>query len=359
MKSGMDLNQLAAEITRQQASKRDFKAATSELTMRVDSEQGPRLKINGHGEFVPTEICHNQLGAYAGIPAKYYDRMREQAPDLLAENVTYWLEKNKETRLVRTLDGRARAFLSNRYRTIDNVDVAEAVLPVLLRGGNDLGLRIETCNVTESRLLIKAVSERITGTIVGEHVQSGIVISNSEVGLHSFKIEPLVYVLSCTNGAIMNDAAMRRYHVGRVMAEIESAVEVFADDTRKADDKALMLKMRDVVRASFDQVKFTEQTKTLSLTAGNKIERKLAEVPGVVIEQFNLPEKHADGILRALMNHDATQWGLSNAITLYAQDEKLSYDEATELEHVGGEILTMPRSKWLQYGTVSAEVAAA
>ena len=34
--------------------------------------------------------------------------------------------------MVRTLDGKARAFLSDRYHRIDNEQIAEAVLPVLL-----------------------------------------------------------------------------------------------------------------------------------------------------------------------------------------------------------------------------------
>ena len=33
--------------------------------------------------------------------------------------------------MVRTLDGTVRAFLSNRYRRIDNLDIAEIVLPVI------------------------------------------------------------------------------------------------------------------------------------------------------------------------------------------------------------------------------------
>ncbi|MBL0089244.1 MAG: hypothetical protein IPP44_22195 [Ideonella sp.] len=35
--------------------------------------------------------------------------------------------------MVRTLDGQARAFLSDRYRRLDNYDLCEHVLPMLQR----------------------------------------------------------------------------------------------------------------------------------------------------------------------------------------------------------------------------------
>jgi len=356
MKAGVDLQALAAEIERQRNTKRDFKASTSELTLIDETEDAKgalALKINGHGTFGVTELCHDQIAAHHGIPAKYYDKMRHEAPELLVRNVNHWFDATKDTRMLRTLDGRARAFLSNRYRSIDNDDVATAVLPMFLEQ-SDLGLKLESCQVTETRLYIKAVSERIVGKVVGDVVQSGICITNSEVGLHAFKIEPLVYVLRCTNGMVLNDARMRRYHVGRRTEELETAVEVFADDTRKADDQALMLKMRDVVKACFDQVKFNEMTRGLEIVAGNKLQRNLVDTADKVVEVFQIADRHKDGILAQLAGHAKTRWGLSNALTAYAQDDALDYDEASRFEELGGEVMTLSNTKWEEVAGVAA-----
>jgi hypothetical protein len=353
MKTGMSLSEMATEITRQAQTKKDYLVPTQKLAMTVEeTEEGKRVALDlGKGKdtigsFELTEVAHDQIGAHAGIPAKYYDRMRSASPELLAVNVNHWIGQEKQTRMVRTLDGKARAFLSNRYRVIDNVTVAEAVLPIMLDRGNALGLRVESAHVSDTRLYIKAVSERIAGTVVGEAVQAGIVISNSEVGLHSFRVEQFLYILSCTNGAIRPDSAMRKYHVGKASAELETAFEVFADDTKRADDKALMLKMRDVVSASFDGDRFQEYLKNVSLTADRKIVGSAQEVVEGIVEVNGLAEGYGDGILMKLLGSgDLTQWGLSNAVTEFCQTVE-SYEDSTTMERIGGEILEMNSNAW-------------
>ena len=55
------------------------------------------------------EYAHRQIRERLGIPAKYYDRLRQQAPQLLDTNVQHWLLMTPETRMVRMMDGRVRA----------------------------------------------------------------------------------------------------------------------------------------------------------------------------------------------------------------------------------------------------------
>jgi hypothetical protein len=349
MKSGMTLEAMAAEITRQSKSKRDFIVPTERMGMKA-TEEGIKLDVgvvgDHKGEFGITEIAHNQIGSFAGIPAKYYDRMRVESPELLATNVNHWFHSTPAPKMLRTLDGNARALLSNRYRAIDNYMVAEAVLPTIMDRGNNLGLRVESANVSDTRLYIKAVSERIAGTVVGEAVQAGIVISNSEVGLHSFRVELFLFILSCTNGAIREHDGMRKYHVGKKTQELESAFEVFADDTKKTSDKALMLQMRDVVKASFDDVKFADYLKGVSLTADRRIVATPKEVVNQIVEVNGLSEAYGEGILASLLKSgELTQWGLSNAITEFCQTVE-SYEDSTTMERIGGQVLEMTAEKW-------------
>ena len=79
----------------------------------------------------------------------YYDKMLEEYPQLLAQNVNAWFQREPSVRMIRTIEGTARAFLSNRYRRIDNLDIASIVLPVL----QDMeGMHFESCQLTESRI---------------------------------------------------------------------------------------------------------------------------------------------------------------------------------------------------------------
>lgn len=154
MLQGRTLQGLAAEIQRQDKAKRDFLVPTSEMKM-VSTYEGTHFAVNGIGEFGLTENAHRQLGEYCGIPAGYYNKLAEY-PDMLATNVNHWLNvRGGDNRMIRTLDGNARAFLSDRYRRIDNVQVAETVLPMISRLD---GAEVKSCEVTENRMYLKVVN---------------------------------------------------------------------------------------------------------------------------------------------------------------------------------------------------------
>lgn len=135
MKNGRSLQELALELERQREAKRDFIADSSLMSM-ANTDQGLSLQINNgsqHEAFGINDIAHRQIGSYLKIPAVYYERMRSAAPDLLTANVNNWLlsQEPNTRRMIRTLDGTARAFLSDRYRRIDNYEIATTVLPII------------------------------------------------------------------------------------------------------------------------------------------------------------------------------------------------------------------------------------
>lgn len=352
MKKGSSLQELARTLEHQQVSKRDFVAPTSELVLNVlplekDAPAGrlarTSLKVNGHGEFDVTDLANEQIAGRVGIPQKYYDRMRANAPELLAANVNHWFTHEKESRMVRTLDGRTRAFMSARYRPLDNLDLAQATLPTLA----EMGVTVESAELTERRLYIKAVTPKVTAEIKkGDMVQAGIVISNSEVGLGSVKVEPLIYRLVCLNGLIASDYSMKKYHVGRTGMEGDNAEEFFRDETRLADDKAFWLKVRDVVAGAFKRDLFERIVNTMRETTARTIDANPVQVVEVFRQRNALNESDGSGILTHLIKGgDLTQYGLLNAVTRYSQDVA-DYDRATELERLGGTVMDLNQSAW-------------
>jgi hypothetical protein len=112
MKTGKTLTQLAMELERQSTVKKDFLASTSSLEMTDTGELALESDITH--KFPVTDHAHSQIAARLDIPAKYYNRMLTVAPNLLAANVNEWFHSKPERRMVRTLDGQARAFLSDR-----------------------------------------------------------------------------------------------------------------------------------------------------------------------------------------------------------------------------------------------------
>lgn len=130
MKTGRVLSSLAKELERQAQAKKDYLVDTRLMNMEsVGGVSRLNIHVNGNNELYQVgDIASRQIADRLKIPAAYYDRMKAELPDLLDQNVNSWLKQNPETRMVRTLDGQVRAFLSNRYRRIDNYELAGAVL---------------------------------------------------------------------------------------------------------------------------------------------------------------------------------------------------------------------------------------
>lgn len=339
MKTGKSIIELAQEIQRQADAKKDFVADTREIHMT----DAARLAIGADESFTINEHAHRQIGDKVGIPAKYYDRMLAQSPMLLADNVNHWLHAEPERRMVRTLDGTARAFLSDRYRRIDNDDIAQVVLPILL-GTPDI--QVLSSEITERKMYLQAVFPRIEREVKkGDVVQAGILITNSEIGTGGFNVSPLVYRLVCLNGMI-GQHALRKYHVGRRAMSEDGSYEIFSSETVQADDKALMLKVRDVVRASMDELAFGKQVEVLqAATQTSEITNPMKAIE-VLTKKVGWAAEEANSVLTNIIKGgDLTKYGLLNAVTAVANTHA-SYDRAVEFEQLGGRILELNRSEW-------------
>ncbi len=349
MKSGKSLSELALELERQSETKKDYIASTEVLEMTETGE----IAIDGdtRQEFAVTDHAHSQIAARLDIPAKYYQRMRSHAPELLAANVNEWFQQKPERRMVRTLDGRMRAYLSERYRPLDNYDLAEAVLPVLKEMGE--GLKIVSTQLTEARMYIKVINERVEMEVKkGDVVQAGMVISNSEVGSGSLKVEPLVYRLVCLNGMIAQDHSQKRYHVGR-NADVGEAYELFRDETLKADDRAFFLKVQDTVRAAVDITKFTTIVERMKEATEQRIEGNPVKSVELLTKSFGYNNEESSGVLQHLIQGgDLSAYGMLNAITRTSQDLE-DYERATALERDGSRVLSLPASAWKEIALAS------
>ena len=344
MKAGRSLSDLAAELERQAASKKDYIADTRKLVMEP-VETGKVILRGVNGGMALRPIAHAQMADNLKIPKAYYDRLLTEAPDLLSENVNHWLAAQPAKRLIRTLDNEIRAILSDSYRPLDNLDLAEAVLPKLI----ETGARIESGQVTEHRMYLKAVTERITGMVkVGDPVQAGIVVSNSEVGQGSLKVEALDFRLICLNGMI-RDQAIRKAHLGRSARgqdAIDDAREYFRTETRVADDRAFFMKVVDAVGAMFNQDRFDKRLDQYREAGQRTIDRDPVEVVEVTAGWFQLNDTEKQSVLQQLIRGaDLSQWGLANAITRAAQDVD-SYDRSTELEAIGGDVIELKPGDW-------------
>jgi hypothetical protein len=396
MNTGRDIIDIAKELKHQRETRKDFLADTTRLGVVVvegensldailDRPLAPssaadaphrvgELRLAGLPGAAPLAIrplAHQQIAEDLKIPRAYYDRLLVDDPELLTLNINRPFERQPMKRLIRTLDGKVRAVLSDRYRPLDCYDLMDVALPTLQKRG----AKIVSSELTEKRLYLKAIfpdlSEPIPGGMeLGQGHSSirkadgtnvaiaAVILSNSEVGAGSLRVEHGFFETWCTNLAISSDTSMRKHHVGR-KHEFEGIDELLSDEAREADDKALWLKVRDVVTYAANPQTFASTVKRIHKAHGLQFAdvttAKTPDVVEVVSKEFGLSEQTGDGVLEWLIKGgDLSQWGLVRAVTRAAADVK-DYDEATETERVGGKILSLSESS---FGSLLRKAAA-
>jgi Domain of unknown function (DUF932) len=345
MKTGLTLVQLAEELTAQQETKRDFHAPTSSLSM-LDNGNFQLETNNGSEEMPATDYAHAQMASRLQVPKPYYDRMRRESPDLLSTNINHWLGKKQgETSLVRTLRSQMRAFLSNRYRVVDNQDILAIAIPEL---ADNSALKIVSCNVTEQKMYLKVVNTNLEAAIsVGDVVQAGFVLSNGEIGNSGISVEPFLYRLICTNGMSVPDRKIRKNHAGRGVENHD----LYAIDTLQAIDDAFKFKIRDLIRSAISVTTFNEIVADMQASKDDAIEGHPAKAVELTAKAIGLNGDESSTVLNHLIRAgDLSRFGMLNAVTRTAEDIE-SYDRATEVERLGSSVLYLPQSTWREVAT--------
>jgi Domain of unknown function (DUF932) len=344
----LTLSELAAQLEAQQATKVDYVADTQRVGFhagQLAGEYGVSIDMPGD-DLVTLDVnknAHEQIGGRLGVPRKYYDRMRSDAPALLVSNVQHWFDAEPEKRMFRALDGKLRAVLSDRYRRLDNFDLMQHLLPEL--GAID-GLEFFVTALTPERMFIRATLPGLQAEVkVGDTVQAGVEISNSEIGQGSLQVRPYLLRLICMNGMVSN-VALRKYHTGRRVEESEDMLGIFRDETMAADDRALFMKAADLVRASLTEVSFLSIVDQLrDLTGGEQIARPVAATQ-VLTQKLDLNEQEGETLLSFLAGGgDLSQWGVINALTETAKYAD-SFGRLVELEAKAGELVGMGAQEW-------------
>lgn len=343
MRAGIAVQALAEEIQRQTNAREDFLAPTTAMKFTTAAD----LVLFGDQwtrQWNVSDLAHGQIADRLNIPRAYYERMRTESPSLLAENVNHWFDNTSERRMLRTMDGNVRAFLSSSYRPLDNDDLACAVFPEIAKHD----LRIESANITEKHLYIKTVFPRLESEVdVGDPVQWGLVISNSEVGCGALTISPMVFRLVCRNGAIMADRSMKKFHLGGRHDGDPETWNLLRDETRMANDRALWMTIQDMVAAILNPRCFEEVITRLRAAKNQAIENPVSAVERIQ-KRFGLSNAENDNVLRHLAaGGDLSIYGLSNALTRASQDIA-SYERATEMERMGGQVIELPREAWYE-----------
>jgi hypothetical protein len=304
--------------------------------LNVDSPEGAEtLRLNGH--------ALGQMATDLAIPKRYFDRMRVEAPNLFRTNVHHWMYAEPKRRMIRgyTNEGdhaTARAWLSDRYRRLDNIEIATKLLPEFDRLSEEV--EFHNAAITDERFYLRAVFPRMIKEVkVGDAIQWGVQIKNSEVGAGQFSIENFVNRLVCMNGMVVAKVMSTR-HVGRRLGDHLS------DEAIQADDRAFWLAARDELRNAISETEFETVTQTLRVsTEGAVIAAPIAATERLAAT-YSLSEEEKETVLTKLAAAgDFSRWGALNALTATAATVE-SFDRRVELEEFGWDLATLPTREW-------------
>lgn len=359
----------------------------------TEPQLGPDGVTMADGIYQPTRICDDGISQKLGIPRAYLGRMRTENPDLFDTNVNSWLEHEKysdKKYLVRCLRGDddvfgvARAFLSDVYKTIDNLDVLMATLD----GVRDAGVEVDIrgCDLSDTRMYVRIFAPQVgalaptllagynnpfrgggefrfghtsqgwdvaraTAVALAEGMGyepgtepvlfAGFRIENSELGIGAFRITPELVVQICKNGLTIKAEALKSQHLG---AKLDEGVVRWSADTT---DKALALvtaQTRDAVKLFLSPEYVGAKIRELERAADVEVDDPVETVE-FVAKKLKYGEKQQADILRHFVKgSQLTAGGIMQAVSSVAQTVQ-DADLAAQMEEdaIGAMMLVASR----------------
>tara|TARA_A100001201_G_scaffold137584_1_gene127611 strand:+ start:372 stop:1421 length:1050 start_codon:yes stop_codon:yes gene_type:complete len=339
MKKGHDIRNVVQQINNDVKSKKDYIVTLNALEVTTSNNTYPNLEFtDAPDQYSLTDHSMNQLCGKLEIGTQYLRKCLPVSQELVAHNLNFWIKNTKSKELmVRTIErdsdelpNIARAVCSNRYKRIDNDVVVTHSLNKLM----DLGLDIKYVNYDRDTLNVTAVNPKVEGEVSeGDVVQSGVTITNSEIGSGSLMIQPFIYRLVCTNGMVAPRYLNRFYskHVGKIIID-PSQDDQYITIIDKMQKQIDLVNDNEVWKESFQKLQdSTKQT----INSHQIVE--LAKKQGVTeSERAQIFER---------LNHyvgdtfTTTKYDLANAITNLGNDEEKSDQRARFFQELGGLIV--------------------
>ena len=377
-----DFASLLNLVKSQETAKIDFVADTGGLNFRtiegetfVHSEQTGMATVSSRCN----DVAFGQVLSKADIDSRTGRRLQERYPDVLDLALNRIFTNESKQVMLRTFDDsfggpdhlshrELRAFLSDKYKRFDNVDILEAVVPPLME--SDARWQIVNASVTEKRMTLRLKSEEITGSgaSVGDLMALGMNISNSETGHGSAAIAKLFWTLACLNG-MQTAEKHRSAHLTSSQADTE-VWSVLTQEAKDADNSALSMKLRDVAANYASRESFEQTLEVFRAAAGDTLSDGTTAQAAVdqVGRVLQLTKKETASVLDGLFStmsqpgyagEPVSRATLVNAVTAVGNDaalraNKIDADDVGEWERRGGRLLNLPASQWSSIASAQA-----
>jgi len=382
-----NLKQLVDELQRQKENTFDFVSDCRNLAVEVrpglNDEPIPFLMAAQTAdprlhEWLPRDGAPISKSAVADIclrlkplvPIKFARALIEDKPLVAADLLSQLLLTGKSTNLVRMLDGKVRAFLSDRYQPLDNYTLAFNAMEV----AKSVSAEIIEASIGEHHMRIKFTSRQLWGAVndlkqgdrsswytgglgnqdhlrrVGARTRGDmpggpgtihpvVTIENSETGKGGLHVRVGIMQAVCFNLATV-ESVVSNIHLG---SRIEAGI--FSQETIRLDAETVMSKASDAIATAFNSDRF--DALVAKVNGANAVAIKPVEAVNFAVQENVITETQKDALLAHFMGESAggmvgdTAYGFAQAISRLAQDTE-DGDDAFALEEFAGKIINKP-----------------
>lgn len=282
-----------------------------------------------------------QICGKTGFPKQYAEKLRESdwGRELVSLNLnTIFANQEKRRYLIRSVDGQARGFLSDRYRRLD----MRPIMDNIFAEAQEVGAVVIQAKASDVKGEVKFAYPAILEPVKDEPILFWVSARASDFGDSKVEINIGITRAWCTNFAT-TDSLFSQVHLGK---QLPDNIE-FSEETYKKDTAFVVSATRDTFKHGFSE-------KTIALLC-EKI-KKAAEEPapkdiGQALRRAGLSkgEQEACETLYAMPDIEVlpkgdTMWRFSNAVSFLAQSTK-SVDRQLELEEIAGDLLKAHQKK--------------
>jgi len=353
------------QVQDQAARKADFLTPTSDLQKITDAETNEAILVVEAKGGEPTRhlkmnsVAFQQLAAHCDIEARTARRLQTHYPFEFDNLINAHFNQEPKRKMLRTFldtdetNGTARALLSDRFKTYDNNDMLQTVLPSIME--NDSQLQVVQANISDSKLYMrfKSLVHTGAGANVADVMCNGVGFSNSETGQGSVTAYQLFWTLACLNG-MQTENKTRSSHI--TSARDSDDWGLLSGEAQAADNRALNLKLRDLVEAYSSREMFDQVLDQMKAAAADTIEGEysVADTVNNLGTVMRLTKRETSNVLDGLMstigqagyeNHrPLSRATLINAVTAVANTSDI--DHADDWQRRGGQLLNMNARDW-------------
>lgn len=296
------------------------------------------MGINGE-EFAPTNRAMSQFLIHLGASNKVKPRLASKTPwekALGDYEVQELLAHNEVPFFMRTYQDKVRAVLTPNYSVFDAPSVLEVMSDTLNYNGVIDGVEMNVPQfMTDSEFTQIRLHDTDVVKMTDKGVFCGLKVSTSDVGAAKFTVRFFVYRKACMNGLcipLFDKQLFAHRHIGITADEIKEGLKhsfrefpLIAEQAREILARA---EEQKVIKGVWDK--------------GGQREALKKAFAGII------SDKMLNNVQEIALKYPNTVWGLTNAFTEYARDQK-DFEVRNRIEEMAGHLIVYPR----RYGLVA------